>query len=154
MVSAVASGFPRIPSGRGFDRLFSPFDDQFHQRPVIERRKFLAVLGPDIHVEQAPHGRLVHLHVDVIAAGQLDLLADLLVMAYFGLDLPRLGVGVTGLAHLVGQVGVGAQERRNQLVEGYALRLVFLELLGVAALGGAEKTQIGRGVARRLDRLA
>ena len=46
----------------------------------------------------------------------------------------RLRVGVSGFRHLAGDVRVGAHECRDMLVEGEALRLVCLELLGVAGV--------------------
>ena len=101
-----------------------------------------------------PHGRFVHLHVDVVSAGQLDLFADLLVVAHLVLNLLRLHVGVPGVGHLVGQIGVGPQERPDQLVKGHTLRLVVLQGLGVGGAGRAEETQIGSRVSRRLDWLA
>ena len=142
------------PARQRIDRRFATLDNQLHERHIVEGRELFTVLGPDIRVEQVAHGRLVHFHVDIVAAGKLDLLPHLLVVVHFGFDFLCLDSGVAGLTHLVGQVGVSAQERRGQLVECHTLRFVVFELLLITTLGGAKEAQIRRSVAWRLNRLA
>ena len=74
----------------------------------------------------------------------------------FDLSLDRCGlrVGITGIVHLVGQIGIGPYELRSQLVETHPLRFIALELFGVAALVGTEEARVSRGVVGRLYRLA
>ena len=81
MVSATASLFLRMPFGQRLHRIRAALDDQLDQRQVVEGRDLLALLGPDVGVEQVPHGRLVHLEVDVVAAGSFTSLAHVLVDA-------------------------------------------------------------------------
>ena len=51
---------------------------------------------------------------------------------------------VARLGQFVGDVGIGADQGRHELVERQPLRLVVLELVGVARILGAEVVQVGR----------
>ena len=52
------------PGRQGGDRLLHPaVGDELHEGALVERGNRLALLRPDIRIEQMPHGRLVHLHV-------------------------------------------------------------------------------------------
>src|SRR5437762_2918609 len=55
--------------GERIYRRLPALDDELHQRQIVEGRELLALLRPDVGVEQVAHGRLVHLHVDVVTAG-------------------------------------------------------------------------------------
>ena len=61
---------------------------------------------------------------------------------------------VPGVGHLVGEVGVGAHDRGDRLVQLDALGLVGLEMLGVAGIRGAEVVLVLQRVLWRCDRLA
>ena len=98
------------------------------------------------------HRWLVHLQVDVVAAGQLDLLAYLLVVPHFGLNLPHLIVRIARIAYLIRYIGISPQKRRGHLVEGYAPGFFIIELPIV--ISSAKETQIIRGIARQFHRLA
>ena len=124
-------------------------------RPVSSKAETISDgFGLDVGVEQVAHAGLVLLEVDVLAGAELDLVADVLVVGDLGLDGGGFGVGVAGCVHLVGEVGVGADKRGDGLVERDALRLVVLELLGVAVFRRTEVVLVLERVLRRRDRLA
>ena len=127
--------------------------DELDQACVLEVRDRLRRFGADVGVEQVAHAGFVLLEVDVLARADLHLGPDVDVVGDLRLDRRRLGFAVAGGGHVVGEVGVGARHGRHRLVQLDALRLVGLELLGVARLGGAEVLLVLAGVLRRFDRL-
>ena len=139
--------------GQGCERALPALGDQLHERLIVEGGDPFALCSSDVRVEQVPHGRLVHFQVDIVAAGEFDLCAHVFVVGHFVFDGPRFGGCVAGLLHLVGQIRVRTQKRSDEFVEGSALALVVLALIGVA-FRSAEEAQIGRCIARGRDRLA
>jgi hypothetical protein len=132
MASATASLFFLIPSGRASSAAAPPLDDELDERQLVEGRHLLALVGLDVRVDQVPHGRLVHLQIDVVAAGQLHLAAYVLVVADLGLERVDLDGRVSCFGQLVAEVGERADEGGHVLVESESARLVGLELFGVA----------------------
>jgi hypothetical protein len=85
------------------------------------------------------HSGLIHLQVDVIAARQLNLFTNLFKLPNFVLEGIDLFDSKTSLGQFIGEVGERPNESGDVLIQRLALRLVFLELVGVAGVLGAQK---------------
>ena len=112
--------------GQSVHRVGTALDDKLDQAHVIEGGNLLALLRPDVGVDQVAHRRLIRLEVDVVAAGQFHLVAHLGVVIHLGLDLFDFVGLVPRLGQFAGDAGIGAQQSGNELVEFQAFRLVVL----------------------------
>ena len=70
--------------GQGFYGISPALNDELDEGQIIKRRHLFAFLSPNISINQVAHGRLIHLEVNVVAAGQLHFIADLFVMVHLG----------------------------------------------------------------------
>ena len=135
--------------------------DELYQAQLLEGGDLLALFGADIAVYQVAHGGLIGLQVDVVAAAQAHLVAQLAGLVHLVLNLADLLRRVAGLRQLAGNRRVGAHQCGDKLVELEALGLVVFELCGVAGLGCAKIMQkirrflrAGNRLTQRLQRLA
>ena len=79
-------------------------DDKFDEANVLKTCELLAVLGPNIHIQQLAHRRFKLLHVDKVAAGQLDLAAQVTVLINFSPDRSFLLRRIPRRDHLIRQI--------------------------------------------------
>ena len=108
---AIADTFGQFLHG-----IYSALNEQLHQIQIIERRNLLALFGADVGINQVSHRRLIHLEVDVVTARHLHLTTHLLVVVNFLLDFIGLCRGVARFGHLIGKVGIGANQRHGKFV--------------------------------------
>ena len=110
MVSAIAALLLRDSLGQVLQPIHSSLHNQLDQGEIVKGRELFTLFGSDIGVDQVTHGRLIHLQIDVVATGQLDLGAHLFVIIHLLLDLLDFLCGVTCLRHLIGKVRIGADQ--------------------------------------------
>lgn len=104
------------------ERAGSALKNQFHERQIVKGRNLFAFAGPYMGVEQVPHRRFVNLEIDVVAACEFHFGADFLIVVNFIADCTRLGRGVAGSLHFIGEVGISTQICCRHLVQGEAFR--------------------------------
>lgn len=63
-----------------------------------------------------PHGRFILFQINIVAAGNLNFLAQILKMLDVFLDLFGFLVGITRFFHFIGDVGISADKRKSEFV--------------------------------------
>ena len=145
----------------GLRRIRPALHDQLNQVQLVKGGNLLALFGADVGVYQVAHGRLVGLEVNVVAAGQAHLVAQLAGLVHLSLNLADLRWRIARFHQLACNGRIGTHQRRHKLVEFEPLGFVLFELCCVTRFDRAKVMQKrrrrlrpGHRLTQRLDRFA